>query len=99
VGSSGVMTRETHPIWLLATESYCRSSAAAVPGPGCTAANDEVATTYEYGLDSGPNNLIVRGKAVSADGQTLRTCYGHDKQGNKVWETSPNANRSSCLDY
>jgi hypothetical protein len=95
--SSGVMTRDTHPIWLLASESYCRTSAAS--GSGCGVANDEVVTSYEYGPDSGPNNLISRGKAVTADGQTLRTCHGHDKQGNKIWETSPNANRSSCPDY
>jgi hypothetical protein len=99
LNSSGAMTRETRPVWLLATESYCRSTAPASPGPGCTVAADEVVTTYEYGADSGPNNLIVRGKAVSADGQTLRTCYGHDKQGNKIWETSPNANLGSCPDY
>jgi len=99
LSSSGVMTRETHPIWLLATESYCRTTAAATSGSGCAVASDEVAMTYDYGPDSGPNNLILRGKAVSADGQTLRTCYGHDHQVNKIWEASPNANRTSCPDY
>jgi hypothetical protein len=99
LSNSGVMTRETHPIWLLAAESVCRTSAASTSGPGCSAGNDEVLTRYEYGLDSGPNNLSLRGKSVSAAGQTLRTCYGHDKQGNQIWQISPNANRSSCLDY
>jgi hypothetical protein len=96
------MTRETHPIWLLQTESYCISSppsASSTLGSECTNANDEVDVTYEYGPDSGPNNLILRGKAETSGGVTRRTCYGHDGQGNKIWETSPNANLSSCTDY
>lgn len=96
--ASGTMTRDTQPVWLLSTESFCRTSAA-VDDAGCAVAGDEVVTTYEYGPDSGPNNLILRGKAVTADGSTLRTCYGHDRQGNKIWESSPNANPSSCTDY
>jgi hypothetical protein len=102
LSSSGVMTRETRPIWLLATESYCSSSAAsgsATLGSECALANDEVDTAYEYGADSGPNNLILRGESVSSGGVTQRTCYGHDPQGNRIWKASPNANLSSCLDY
>jgi len=103
LSSSGLMTRDTNPIWVLATESYCRMGGAisppGPPGAGCTLGNDEVVTTYEYGPDSGPNNLLLRGKSVAADGQTLRSCYGHDKQGNKIWETTPNAQPSSCPSY
>jgi hypothetical protein len=88
LGSNGVMAQDPNPIWVLATESTC------VQGGACT-----MVTTYDYGPDSGPNNLIVRGKAVTADGTTLRTWYGHDKQGNKIWETSPNAAPSSCPAY
>jgi hypothetical protein len=99
LNTSGVMTRETHGIYLLDTRSYCRSGPVAASGSGCSLANDEVVTSYDYGPDSGPNNLILRGKVVSADGQTHRICYGHDPQGNTIWETSPNANRSSCPDY
>lgn len=95
--SSGVMTRDARPIWLIDTESYCRTSAAV--DSDCTQPGDEVVTTFEYGPDSGPSNLIVRGRSITANGSTLRTCYGHDKQGNKLWETSPNANPSSCPDY
>jgi hypothetical protein len=95
--TAGTMTRDTRPIYVLATESFCRTGAA-VDGR-CTVAGDEVVTTYEYGPDSGPNNLILRGKSVTADGRTLRTCYGHDQRGNQIWETSPNANPSSCTDY
>lgn len=96
--SNGVMTEETRPIWVLSSESFCRTTAAS--GSGCASPNDEVVTTYEYGpANSGPNNLLVRGKAVTADGVTLRTCYGHDEQGNVIWETAPKANLSSCTAY
>jgi len=91
------MTEDPNPIWLLATESYCMTGAAS--GSGCALPNDQVLTTYDYGPVSGPNNLLVRGKTVTANGQTLRTCYGHDDQGNKIWQTSPNANPSSCPAY
>lgn len=95
--SNGVMTRETRPIWMLSSESICRTSNAS--DTGCAAPNDEVVTSYEYGPDSGPNNLLLRGQSISANGVTLRTCYGYDKQGNKLWEAAPNAERSSCEDY
>jgi YD repeat-containing protein len=103
LSSSGVMIQDPNPIWLLTAESYCMSGAAASPvgppGAGCTKANDEVVISYDYGPQSGPNNLLLRGKTVTAQGQTLRTCYGHDPQGNKTSETSPNANLSSCPGY
>jgi len=99
LNSAGVMTRETRPIWVKMTESYCRSSDPASPGPGCSAANDEVVTSFDYGADSGPNNLLLRGTTVGSGGQTLRTCYGHDPRGDTIWEASPNANRSGCPDF
>jgi len=97
--NSGVMTRETRPIWVKTSESYCRSSEPASPGPGCSATNDEVVTSLDYGPDSGPNNLMLRGSTSSSGGQTLRTCYGHDPRGNTIWKASPNANRTGCPDY
>jgi hypothetical protein len=99
LNSSGTMTRDAHAVWLLATESFCRTVAASPSGTGCTVPSDEVVTTYDYGPDSGPNNLILRGKTVTGDGHTLRTCYAHDQQGNKIWESSPNANPASCPNY
>lgn len=95
--SSGTMTEDTNPIWLRVTESYCMKGAPS--GSGCALANDEVLTNYDYGSESGPNNLLLRGKTVTAQGQTLRTCYTHDPQGDKISETSPNANPSSCPSY
>ncbi len=47
-------------------------------------------TTYDYGPETGPNILLLRGQAVTADGQTLRTCYAYDGRGRKISETSPN---------
>lgn len=108
LSSAGAMTEDPNPIWLLTAESYCMSGPPAAPlangyppppGSGCTKPNDEVVTNYDYGPQVGPNNLLLRGKAVTAQGQTLRTCYGHDPQGDKISETSPNANAASCPDY
>ena len=82
------------PIWLRATESFCRTSAAS--GSGCALAGDEVVTTYDYGPNSGPNTLLLRGKVVTADGVSLRTCYGYDALGRKISETSANAGLGSC---
>jgi RHS repeat-associated protein len=55
-----------------------------------------VVTTYDYGPDSASNNLLLRGQAVTADGQTLRTCFAYDSQGRKLSETGANANLASC---
>jgi len=97
LNSAGSMVRETTPVWLLSSESYCRSGPAS--GSGCFLANDEVLTAYDYGPDTGPNNLLVRGQTVTTGGQTQRVCYGHDAVGNKIWEVSPNANAASCPTY
>ena len=100
LNSSGTYVKSAAPIWVLATESYCRTSAAVVPagppGSGCTTAGDEVVTTYEYGPDSGPNNLFLRGVSITADGATHRTCYGRDIYGNKISQTEADAGLASC---
>jgi hypothetical protein len=59
-------------------------------------ANDEVVTTYDYGPNGGPNNLLLRGKVVTFAGQSRRTCYGHDLYGNQISETEPRAGLTSC---
>jgi RHS repeat-associated protein len=75
-------------IWLLDRMSTCRTGNPG--GAGCAlGAADEVVTTYDYGPDSAGNNLHLRGEAVTADGQTLRTCYAYDALGRKISETSP----------
>lgn len=83
------------PMWLLSSEKTCRTTAT-VSGACAGGTADEVSTSYDYGPDSGPNNLLLRGTAVTADGTTLRTCYGYDATGNKISETKPRANLSVC---
>lgn len=85
------------PIWLLSETRTCRTSALNLSNGTCAAGSgDLIRTVYDYGPDSGPNNLWLRGTAVIADGQTLRTCYTYDSLGRRLSETQPNANLSSC---
>jgi YD repeat-containing protein len=93
-------------MWLLASEKICRSTATNLSTDSCAGgANDEIVTAYDYGPDSGPNNLLLRGTTVTAvtpntsgtlASTTLRSCYGYDAQGNKISETKPRANLSVC---
>src|SRR3569623_523702 len=96
LNSSGGYVHADGPIWLLDSESFCRASAATGNPSAPCIGNDEVKTSYEYGPDSGPNNLYLRGKAVTADGVTLRTCYGNDRNGRRISETSPRGTGASC---
>ena len=85
------------PVWVLAEVRTCRSTA--TQGNGCAGGSaDEVVTAYDYGPDNGSvgNTLLLRGVAVTADGQTRRTCYGYDYSGNRIWETKPRAGSVSC---
>jgi YD repeat-containing protein len=92
--AAGNYVQSPSPIWVLARESFCATSA--FSGSACTIAGDEVVTDYDYGPASGPNNLFLRGKAVTWNGQTRRTCYGMDPFGNRLSETLPNAGLGSC---
>jgi len=96
IKSGATYVQAATPIWLLASESFCKTSA--WTGSACSAANDEVVTTYDYGPNSGPNNLLLRGTAVTADSPsvTRRTCFGYDVFGRKISQTTPNANLTSC---
>lgn len=93
--SSGSYVQATSPVWLLSEERTCRTTA--TTGNACSGgASDEVVTTYDYGPNSGPNNLHLRGVAVTSNGTTLRTCYGYDILGRRISETRPRAGLSSC---
>lgn len=94
--ASGGYSKTDSGIWLLGSTRSCRSSA--WTGSACAAGTaDEVVTTYDYGPGgSGPNNLWLRGIAVTADGVTRRTCYGYDRLGRKISETAANANLAVC---
>ena len=85
------------PIWLKSEERSCRTSTLDPVAGTCSAgAGDLVRTLFEYGPDSGPNNLWLRGVAVVADGQTLRTCYQYDELGRRIAETKPLGTGASC---
>lgn len=99
-GSGGYAQAAT-PIWVRISTSICRTSAATgTPSAPCATAGDEVLTQYDYGPNSGPNTLLLRGQTVTAtDGgttTTLRTCYGYDARGRRISETQPDALLSSC---
>jgi hypothetical protein len=91
---AGGWVQAASPVWVLVRMSVCKSGAAS--GAGCATAGDEVITTYDYGPDSGPNNLNLRGNVVDAGGLSLRTCMSYDAIGNKVSETKPRAGLTSC---
>ncbi len=87
---SGVKTQASTPVWLKTEEKYCINSNAF---NGVCAGNDEVITRYEYQHD----NLHLTGMTVTDNtGKTLRTCYQYDIYGNRIGETQPNANLTSC---
>jgi hypothetical protein len=93
---AGGYVQASAPIWLLATESRCMTGAAHASGTGCALPNDEQLTTYDYGPDSGPNNLLLRGVTVTGPGVSSRTCYGYDRLGRRISETGPGASLTSC---
>ena len=94
---TGGWTQAASPVWLRVASSSCRTSAATGnPASPCATAGDEVRTELDYGPDAGPNNLLPRGQAVSADGVTLRTCYAYDALGRRIAEAQPNASLASC---
>ncbi len=93
--SSGTLVQAASPIWLLKTETSCQTPAGGST-PVCDAGKRQTVTTYEYGANGTADNLRVKGKVVSADGISLRTCYRYDDQGNRISETSPRAGLSSC---
>jgi YD repeat-containing protein len=97
-GSNGALVAAATPIWVLSTETQCQTTADNPNSPVCddTAPAPKAVTSYEYGAAGGAESLLVKGVAVTADGQTLRTCYSYDNWGRKISETSANASLASC---
>ena len=92
---SGTLVEETgSPVWVMATETVCQTAAGSNPAPICDANAPQTVTTYEYGTQA--QSLLVKGVVVTADGTSLRTCYGYDALDRKISETQPNANLSTC---
>lgn len=88
--SGGTWSQAATPVWVKIRQEFCKTSAASA-GNCAGGAADEVVTTYEYeeGSASKGSNLLLKGIAVTADGQTLRTCYKYDERGRKISETEP----------
>ena len=90
------------PVWVRTATSSCRTSAATGnPASPCAAgALDEIRTLYDYGPETGPNTLLPRGQAVTAEeGGTLvtrRSCYAYDALVRRISETGPGANLAAC---
>lgn len=93
--SGGAYVHAQDPIWLIASEKICRTTAT-VNGNCAGGIVDEVSTNFDYGPDAPPNKLFLRGVTVTADGQTLRTCYGIDTLGRRISETKPRADLAQC---
>jgi YD repeat-containing protein len=97
LNASHVYVPSANPIWVLLSETICRTSSATPTGPSpCSTYGDQVVKTYQYGPNSGPNNLFVRGVSEAADGATHTICYGYDIYGNVVSETKPLAGLTTC---
>lgn len=96
LNGSGGYIQAASPIWLLTQESFCKTGAPSASGVGCAVAGEEVVTTYDYGPDSGPNNLLLRGKVEDTGGLSLRTCYTYDNLGRNISETAPRAGLTAC---
>lgn len=88
VSNGGGYAPEAVSIYLPSRKAFCATGAAS--GWGCAIAGDEVVTTYDYGSDSGPNNLLLRSETMTAGGVSRRTCHGYDWMGNKISTTRPN---------
>lgn len=56
----------------------------------CIGTSDAVVTSYEF------KDGYVAGKVETADGTSLRTCYGYDVNGRRISETPPLAGLSEC---
>lgn len=93
--AAGAMAPSGGPIWVPSTETVCQTYAGS-SSASCDPAAPLMVTTYEYGADGTADNLLVRGKVVTADGVSLRTCYGYDQWGNRIFETQPRAGLASC---
>jgi YD repeat-containing protein len=93
--SGGSLVQAATPIWMTNTETQCQTVAGSSTTT-CDPSGPQIVTTYEYGANGTANNLLVRGVAVTADGQTRRTCYGYDALGRRISETKPNAGLGAC---
>gem|GEM_PF-2051204 len=95
LNAGGALVPSMSPLWVRTSTILCQTQ----PGsnvPVCDGNAPQTVMAYEYGSDGTVDNLLLRGVAVTADGQTLRTCYRYDAQGNKTSMTKARAGLSNC---
>jgi hypothetical protein len=93
--SGGSLVPAATGIWMLSTATQCQTVAGSST-PTCDSGGPQIVTTYQYGADGTADNLLVRGAAVTANGQTRRTCFGYDPFSRRISETKPNAGLGAC---
>jgi len=89
VGGIRPQVRTTYATGMPTRASSCLTQAS------CAGTADEVVTTFEWGGTETTSRYLF-GKAVTTNGQSLRTCYGYDNQGRVISETPPKAGLASC---
>lgn len=92
--AGGSLVTAASPIWLPASETQCQTVAGSSVA-ACDGGAPMTVVTYEYGANGTADTLLLRGKVVTSGGVSLRTCYGYDAQGRKIWETSPRGTSSA----
>ncbi|MBB5986635.1 hypothetical protein [Sphingobium lignivorans] len=93
--STGAYVQAATPVWVKTEERTCMATATV--GNACAGgASDEVITSYEYGSNAGPNNLLLKALVTTANGITTRNCFGYDIYGNKISETGARAGLTAC---
>lgn len=93
--AAGALVAASGAIWMPGSGTACQTAAGSSTA-SCDAAGPMMVTTYEYGADGSANNLLVRGRAVTSEGVTHRTCYGYDDRGRRISETNARAGLSVC---
>jgi hypothetical protein len=95
LNSASALVAASTPVWVRATMTECQTAAGSST-PTCDSAAPQRVTTYLYGADGTADNLLLHGIAVTADSQTLRTCYGYDTLARRISETKPRAGLTVC---
>ncbi len=93
--SGGSLVAASTPVWVKSSETQCQTAAGSST-PTCDSGASQTVTTYEYGATSSSESLLIKGTTVASGGVTLRTCYGYNEQGRKIYETAPRAALGSC---
>ncbi len=81
---------DPNPVWVLTQESECRTTSS------CSGTSDEVRTVYEYGPSGTANALRLRGRTVTDNSTSVRTCFTYDAVGNRISETGPGGAPATC---